>query len=189
VGGHEPGSGLRLQERGRLGSRRGPVHRIDNLDTDTPPRYPTSIFVDPRDANQAWITYSGFNAKTPATPGHVFKVRFVPADGSQPATASFTSLDGGSFGDIPATSVVVTRGGTIHVGTDFGVAKLENERSSWRPAGEGLPRVTVADLVYVPERSAIYAGTHGQGVWKLKIRGRRGDDDHDHDNGAVRTGS
>jgi hypothetical protein len=161
--------------------------RIDNLVPDTPPRYPTSIFVDPRDANQAWITYSGFNAKTPATPGHVFKVRFVPADSSQPATASFTSLDGSSFGDIPATSVVVTRGGTLFVGTDFGVVQLENKWSSWRPAGEGVPRVTVADLVYVPERSAIYAGTHVQGVWKLNVRGRRGDDDHDKE--LIRTGS
>ena len=43
----------------------------------TPPRYPTAIFVDPEDANHAWITYSGFNAKTPTTPGHVFEVRYV----------------------------------------------------------------------------------------------------------------
>ena len=53
--------------------------RIDNDPTagTTPPRYPTAIYVDPKDANHAWITYSGFNAKTPATPGHVFEVRYV----------------------------------------------------------------------------------------------------------------
>jgi hypothetical protein len=152
--------------------------RIDGLDTDTPPRYPTAIFVDRHDSNQAWITYSGFNAKTPATPGHVFKVRFVPPDGGNPATASFTSLDGSSFGDIPATSVVVTRGGAIYVGTDFGVVMLDRKLSHWRPAGEGMPFVTVADLVYVPERSAIYAGTHGQGAWRLKLRDRHHDDHH-----------
>ena len=28
--------------------------------------------------------------------------------------------------------------------------------------------VTVADLVLVPERGVLYAGTHGQGVWMLR---------------------
>jgi hypothetical protein len=144
--------------------------RIDNLDPASPPRYPSSIFVDPEDPNQAWITYSGFNAKTPATPGHVFKVVFVPPDGGNPATATFTALDGGSFGDIPAQAVVVTRGGRIYVGTDFGVVTFDKKKSLWRPAGDDLPLVTVADLVYVPERNAIYAGTHGQGVWKLRVQ-------------------
>jgi hypothetical protein len=30
--------------------------------------------------------------------------------------------------------------------------------------------VTVADLVYVPERDLLYAATHGQGVWQLRVR-------------------
>jgi hypothetical protein len=34
----------------------------------------------------------------------------------------------------------------------------------------GLPTVTVSDLVLVPERGVLYAGTHGQGVWRLKVQ-------------------
>lgn len=28
----------------------------------------------------------------------------------------------------------------------------------------------VTDLVYVPEKDSLYAGTHGQGVWLLKVQ-------------------
>ena len=147
--------------------------RLDTLATNDPPRYPTAIFVDPSDSNHAWITYSGFNAKTPTTPGHVFEIRYVPANGAAPATASFVSLDGhkiNGFGDIPASSIVVSSSGTIYVGTDFGVVQKQRNSSVWHLAAAGLPNVTVSDLVHVPERGVLYAGTHGQGVWQLKVQ-------------------
>jgi hypothetical protein len=146
--------------------------RIDGLAANDPPRYPSAIFVDRNDSNHAWITYSGFNAKTPATPGHVFEVRYVPASGGQPATAIFTSLDGSpanGFGDIPATSIVVAPDGTIYVGNDFGVVQKEPRSAVWRRSAAGLPNVTVSDLVHVPEKGVLYAGTHGQGVWALNV--------------------
>jgi hypothetical protein len=147
--------------------------RIDSLTTNAPPRYPSAVFVDPADSNHAWITYSGFNAKTPATPGHVFEIRFTPASGSQAATATFTLLDGhknNGYGDIPATSIIVTPKGTIYVGNDFGVVQKQKNSSVWHRTAAGLPNVTVADLVYVPEKGVLYAGTHGQGVWQLKVQ-------------------
>jgi hypothetical protein len=143
--------------------------RLDSLAANDPPRYPTSIYVDPDDANHAWITYSGFNAKTPATPGHVFEVRYDPANGQ----VVFTNLDGNrnnGFGDIPATSIVVSDRGTLYVGTDFGVVQKQKNSPVWHRPAAGLPNVTVADLVLVPERGVLYAGTHGQGVWQLKVQ-------------------
>jgi hypothetical protein len=142
--------------------------RLDSLAASAPPRYPTSIFVDPEDSNHAWITYSGFNAKTPLTPGHVFEMRYVPATGA----VTFTNLDGhkiNGFGDIPATSVVVSPKGTLYVANDFGVVQKQKNSPVWHMTAAGLPNVTVADLVYVPERGVLYAGTHGQGVWRLKV--------------------
>jgi hypothetical protein len=147
--------------------------RLDPLATNDPPRYPTAIFVDPSDPNHAWITYSGFNAKTPATPGHVFEIRFVPGSGAAPATASFTSLDGhkiNGYGDIPASSIIVSKSGTLYVGNDFGVVQKQKNSPVWHLTAAGLPNVTVSDLVYVPERGVLYAATHGQGVWQLKVQ-------------------
>jgi hypothetical protein len=147
--------------------------RVDNLSPITPPRYPTAMFVDPADPNHAWITYSGFNAKTPATPGHVFEIRYRPATPVTPASVDFTNLDGRGFfayGDIPANSIVVSPRGTILVGNDFGVVQRNRFLDGWTRAGDGLPRVVVSDLVLVPERSVVYAGTHGQGIWQMGVR-------------------
>jgi hypothetical protein len=146
--------------------------RIDGFSEADPPRYPSAIFVDPEDANHAWITYSGFNANTPATPGHVFEVYYQPASGSLAPSATFTSLDGQmkGFGDIPATSIVVSDRGTLYVGTDFGVVQKQKNSPVWHLTAAGMPNVTVADLVLVPERGVLYAGTHGQGVWQLKVQ-------------------
>jgi hypothetical protein len=141
------------------------LDRIDNESAASPPRYPTAIHVDPNDSNHAWITYSGFNAKTPTTPGHVFEVRYVPG------ASTFTVLDGagaGAFGDIPATSLAVTDEGLLVVGTDYGAVTSTGD-GSWEEAGKGLPNVVVSDLVYVPSRDLVYAGTHGQGVWTLRV--------------------
>jgi hypothetical protein len=150
--------------------------RIDDDATATndPPRYPTAIYIDPSDSNHAWITYSGFNAKTPATPGHVFEVRYVPG------ASTFKMLDGSEFGDIPANSIVVSRRGTLYVGTDFGVV-ASKRNGEWRQAGRGLPGLVVPDLVYVPELRVIYAATHGQGAWQLSVGDIEDDDDRDRD--------
>ena len=52
-------------------------HRIDN--PCSPTRYVSGIYVDPANPKHAWISYSGFNASTPTTPGHVFEVTEAPA--------------------------------------------------------------------------------------------------------------
>ncbi|MDQ5820752.1 MAG: hypothetical protein M3540_04855 [Actinomycetota bacterium] len=149
--------------------------RIDDdpTATNTPPRFPSAIYVDPLDSNHAWITYSGFNAKTPATPGHVFEVRYIPG------ASTFQILDGNEpsdqLGDIPATSIAVSDKGTIYVGTDFGVVASKGD-GRWQQAGKHLPRMPVPDLVYVRDvltppykgKNRLYAGTHGQGAWELK---------------------
>jgi hypothetical protein len=142
--------------------------RLDALVTNDPGRYPSALYVDPEDANHAWLVYSGFNAKTPTTPGHVFEVRYNPSTN----TATFTSLDGEGkkgFGDIPATSVAVSDDGTVYVGTDFGVV-ANKANDDWKPAGTGMPTMAVPDLILVPQRGVLYAATHGQGVWSLKVK-------------------
>ena len=75
--------------------------RLDSLSSADPDRYVTGIFIDPENANHVWISYSGFNAATPATPGHMFSVTYNPGNGS----ATWTSLDG-SLGDLPVTDIV-----------------------------------------------------------------------------------
>jgi hypothetical protein len=56
------------------------------------------------------------------------------------------------------------------VGNDFGVVQKEKDSFVWRRSAAGLPNVTVSDLVFVPEKRVLYGGTHGQGVWQLKVQ-------------------
>jgi len=146
---------------------------FDRIDNDTqpaaisPPRYPTSIFIDPTNANHAWITYSGYNAKTPNTPGHVFEVVYAPN------ASTFINRDGhkiNGYGDIPANGIIVTNRGTYYVATDYGVVVKEPNSDVWKMAPAGLPNIDVADLIYVPQTDSLYAATHGQGVWQLKVQ-------------------
>lgn len=154
--------------------------RIDNDPTAgaTPPRFVSAISIDPKDANHAIVVFSGFNAKTPATPGHVFDVHYIPG------ASTWTLLDGDQprdyLGDIPATSVAITAKGTIYVGTDYGVVATNGD-GHWRQAGSGLPALVAADLMYVPEKKKLYVASHGQGAWELKvdsIEDREGNNDH-----------
>jgi hypothetical protein len=146
--------------------------RIDNLPgaTADPNRFPSSIYVDPSNPNHAWISYSGYNANTPTTPGHVFEVTYNQAAG----TATWTNLDGGTgpMGDLPTTDLVRDdQTGDLYASTDFGVMTLAggNPANDWTAAGEGLPNVEVAGLTIVPGARKLYVATHGRSAWSLTL--------------------
>jgi hypothetical protein len=139
----------------------------------SPNRFVSGIYVDPANANHAWISYSGYNAATSATPGHVFDVRF---DGT---VATWTNLNvEGLNGDLPITALVrddVT--GDLYAATDFGVLRRDAGSGAWSTAGRGLPKVEVPGLTIVPSARVLYAATHGRSAWRLRLPGAREDDD------------
>jgi hypothetical protein len=138
--------------------------RIDD-DAVTPNRFVSSIYVDPKNGNHAWISYSGFDANTPTTPGHIFEVTFNPATGA--ATWTDRSND---WGDLPATDVAVdTVTGDVYASSDFGVSILPHGTSSWVLAASGMPNVEVAGLTIVPEARTLYAASHGLSAWRLTL--------------------
>src|SRR5512132_436986 len=131
----------------------------------TPNRYVTSIYIDPEDGNHAWVSYSGYNVNTPATPGHIFEVHFNPGTG----TATWADLSH-NWGDLPTTDLVrddVT--GDLYAASDFGVAMLPAGGTNWVLAAQGMPNVEVAGLTIVPSERVLYAATHGLSAWKLNL--------------------
>jgi hypothetical protein len=139
--------------------------RLDSLVTNSPGRFVSGIFIDPHDSNRAWLSYSGYNASTPSTPGHVFEVRYNPADGT--ATWKDLSYD---LIDTPITGIArdeVTH--DIFVSSDFGVYKLVPKEKCWRLAAPGMPNIEVAGLTIVPSAHRLYAASHGQGAWLLAL--------------------
>ena len=137
--------------------------RLDR--SSTPGRFISGIAVDPNDANHAWISYSGYDAYTPSTPGHVFEARYHP--NTRRATFEDLSLD---LGDQPVTGIAVyPNTGDVYAATDFGVLKLEHGSNHWAKAGGGLPKVAVYGLTLSQDGRSLYAATHGRGAYRLAL--------------------
>ena len=139
--------------------------RLDDDVTNDPNRFVSGIHIDGANPNRAWIAYSGFNATTPTTPGHVFEVTYNPLAGS--STWVDVSHD---FGDIPATDVARDdAAGDLYAATDFGVFRLAAGTTDWTLAAPGMPNVEVAGLTIVPAARKLYAATHGLSAWLLNL--------------------
>ena len=139
--------------------------RIDNTSAASVGRHPTGIYIDPRNSNHAWISYSGYNVNTPTQPGHVFEVTW------NGAAATWTDLSY-NLPDFPITSIVRDDPtGDLYAASDFGVMRLAGGSSTWTVAGKGLPMVEVPYLAIVPRARLLYAATHGRSAWVLRLRG------------------
>jgi hypothetical protein len=131
----------------------------------TPNRFVTRILVDRTDPNVALIAYSGFNALTPASPGHVFRAVYHPDTGF----ATFSSLDH-DLGDLPINTLAVDDArGDVYAGTDYGPLVLRNGSTTWEAAGIGFPEALMVDLEFVPAQRLLVAATHGLGIFYLKL--------------------
>jgi hypothetical protein len=137
--------------------------RIDTA--STPNRFVTSIVADRSNPNVALVSYTGFNALTPSTPGHVFRVVYDPA--SQHATFQPLDFD---LGDLPINTLAFDDlRGDIYAGTDFGPLRLRRGSSTWELAGAGFPEALMVDLEIVPEQRVLVAATHGLGIFYLRL--------------------
>jgi hypothetical protein len=136
-----------------------------------PNRMVSSIFVDPTNPNHAIVTFSGYNATTAATPGHVFDVVFDPTAGT--ATWKDISYD---IGDQPVNDAVLdVATGDVYVSTDFSVYRLVAGTQSWIPAADGLPNAAVSGLTIANSKQwkgnrLLYAATHGRGAYRLRLK-------------------
>ena len=162
-------------------------HRIDNA--TSPTRFPSSIYPDLANINHAWVTYSGYNAVTPTTPGHVFE---VSENGSAKGSGVFTNLnvEAGTAvfptptntGDLPVNDIVRDDANkNLYVATDFGVLRGNNDGKGGWNVTSGLPRFEITHLEIEPSArvptcvaapncpNLIYAATHSQGMWKLPL--------------------
>lgn len=130
-----------------------------------PNRFVSGIAVDPKDANHAWISYSGYSAYTPTTPGHIFEARFDPA--TKTATLTDRSYD---IGDQPVTGISLdSLTGDLYAATDFGVARLASGATSWMDSAAAMPQVASYWVTTSGPSRVLYAATHGRGIYRLAL--------------------
>ena len=138
-------------------------HRIDT--PSTPGRFVSGIAVDPTNPNHVWISFSGYNAYTPTTPGHVFEVTYHP----RRFTATWVDRSY-NLGDQPITGIVENeQTGDLYAASDFGVLRLAAGSRTWANSAPGLPQVAVYGLTYVPSAHLMYGATHGRGAFSLRL--------------------
>ena len=138
-------------------------NRIDTA--SQPTRFISGVAIDPEDSNHAFVSFSGYNAYTPTTPGHVFEVRYHPHSG----TATWTDLSF-NLGDMPVTGIALDSvTGDVYAATDFGVVSLRSGSHQWSTAAPGLPFVAVYGISIDSAARVLYAATHGRGIWSLDL--------------------
>lgn len=149
-----------------LSNAGGSYHVVKSFTTGgtsgLPKRYITGVYVNPSNANDAYITFSGYSRHWYVGPedpgvGHVFELT-----ASTGASADRT----GNLIDAPADDVVVVNG-TLVVGTDFGVYASKDNGANWARLGGNLPNAVVDQLTVT--RGTILAATHGRGLWTFPV--------------------
>lgn len=131
-----------------------------------PARFISAIAVDPSNPLRAFVAFSGYDAYTPTTPGHVFEVVVDAGSGAARWTDRSTGL-----GDQPITGLAFDqRTGRLYAATDFSVAVLPRDGASWLASAAGpLPPVAVYGLTIDVASRTLYAATHGRGIWRLDL--------------------
>lgn len=127
-----------------------------------PNRHVTDIALDPNNQQRAMVTFSGFNANTATTPGHVF----LTTNGG----GSWTDISG-NLPDTPANSGVIDpgRANTYYIGTDIGVFQTTDGGATWIRMADGMPKVPVLMLRYHAASQNLVAATHGRGMYRAQI--------------------
>ena len=136
--------------------------KFNRIDTAAQPeRFISGIAVDSANPLHAFVSFSGYNAYTPTTPGHVFEVYYNPQNG----TAQWHNLSAG-LGDQPITGIAYD-GDTqrLYVATDFGV--LVRDNGTWLNLADGLPPTAVYQLVLDQGTHLLYAASHGRGAYRI----------------------
>src|SRR5215475_736896 len=119
--------------------------RIDTTSAAAPNRFISGITLDPANADHAWISYSGYSATTPTTPGHAFEVTYDPTTQTAPFVDRSANLK-----DLPVTDVAFDPAtGDLYSSSDFGVYKFKAGGTKWALAAKGMPNVEVAGITLV----------------------------------------
>jgi Fibronectin type III domain len=122
-----------------------------------PARWITDILVDPRDADHAWVSFSGFGS------GHVYETY---------DRGGFWFDVSGNLPDAPVNAIDAdfrTAPANLFVGTDVGVFASDDGGANWARYGTGLPQITTLDVVVNSAQNTLTAGTSGRGMWTVPI--------------------
>ncbi|MFN3561802.1 MAG: T9SS type A sorting domain-containing protein [Chloroherpetonaceae bacterium] len=137
-------------------SSNGGATWVNRTQPGMPDRYPTDLYVDPRDSKIAYLTYSGYGNP------HIYKT----------TNAGETWQDiSSNLPDIPVQCVALDGDfpDDVYIGTDLGVYRRLNG-GVWELWDQGMPTAMILDLQFSRPNRTMRAATFGNGVYERKLR-------------------
>ena len=129
-----------------------------------PERYVSGLAFSPTNAQELYVTLSGFDEGTPGHAGHVFKT-------TNALSITPTWLDISPPVNLPQDCVAINpfEPLNVFVGSDIGVWQSHNGGQSWIHHGptRGMPNVAVFDLQF-DSKGQLTAFTHGRGAFVFR---------------------
>lgn len=126
-----------------------------------PNRFVADIAADNNNPNRAVTVFSGFDANTPTTPGHIFL--------TTNRGATWTNISG-NLPDVPVTTVALdpNDANRLWIGSDIGVFQTTDGGATWLRLSKGMPQVAVFMLRYHNATGNLIAATHGRSVYRWR---------------------
>jgi hypothetical protein len=116
----------------------------------------SGVVVDPGNAERVFVSFTNASVSKVMMSENAGAV-WNDFSGSLPVTADIDCM------------VYDSRSDKIIIGTYSGVWTSPGGNPGWKKLGKGLPVVMVSDLEIRYDTYVLYAGTHGCGVWKIKL--------------------
>jgi hypothetical protein len=130
-----------------------------------PPRWVTSVAVDPVDARHAFAAYGGF--REGVTAANVFETTAAGSGGGSQVTWKNIS---GNLPNAPVNALAYDRpNGTLYAATDLGVFYMQSDDKVWYRLGANLPNTATEDVKLQASSQKLYVATFGRGIWRIPL--------------------
>ncbi|MFL6006840.1 MAG: VPS10 domain-containing protein [Gaiellaceae bacterium] len=127
-----------------------------------PPRWVTSVIVDPADSTHAYASYGGF--REGYTSANVYESS-ADADG----LITWKNVSG-NMPNAPVNFLAYDRqADVVYAATDLGVFFMAGDSKRWKRLGDNLPNTATEDLKIQASSGSLYVGTFGRGTWRIPL--------------------
>jgi hypothetical protein len=125
-----------------------------------PPRWVTSVVVDPANSTHAYVSYGGF--RDGYTAANVFET-------TKARQTTWKNVSG-NLPNAPVNMLAYDQAnGTLYAATDLGVFFMQNDSKVWQKLGDNLPDTATEDLKIQASSGALYVATFGRGTWRIPL--------------------
>ncbi len=126
-----------------------------------PPRWVTSVVVDPVDATHAYASYGGF--REGYSSANVFETTLAGG------TATWHNVSG-NLPNSPVNFLAYDRANdTLYAATDLGVFFMQGDTKNWFRLGDNLPNTATEDVRTQASTGQLYVATFGRGTWRIPL--------------------